>query len=192
MIGLAVLTFVATNIDGAFILIGFMADPAYRARDVVMGQLLGSTVMTLLCVLLAKAAMATPYAGYFGLLGLLQIIIGVRKLREGQRGPPDQAVYSLAAGWDGDGMRTMALAAIGGFGDNFSAYVPLFATTSAASTGTCLTVFAVMTGLSCFAAHWLVTRRALKQRFQSASHLLLPWLLIVLGIVITGRALSGS
>jgi cadmium resistance protein CadD (predicted permease) len=194
MIGLAALTFVATNIDGAFLLIAFMADPAYRARDVVMGQFLGSTVMTLLCVLVAKAAIATPYAGYFGLLGLLQVVIGVRKLYEGPRGPPGEAVYSPTIGWDGggNGLRTVALTTVGSFGDNFGVYVPLFATTSVAGIGTCMTVFATMTGLWCLAAHWLVTRRILKRRLQLASSLLLPWLLIVLGISITGRALSGG
>jgi cadmium resistance protein CadD (predicted permease) len=193
MIGLAVLTFVGTNIDGAFLLIGFMADPAYRTRDVVLGQFLSSIAMTLLCVLVARATSATPYAGYFGLLGLLQVLIGIRKLRDRHLNPPGDAVFSLAGGWDGggNGLRTVALTTIGGFGDNFGVYVPLFATTGVADTGLCVTVFAVMTGLWCFFAHWLVNRRILKHRLQLASHRLLPWLLIALGISITGRALAG-
>src|SRR5271155_109599 len=126
MLGLAVLTFLATNIDGAFLLIGFMADPAYRARDVVLGQFLASTCMTLLCVLLAKATLATPYASYFGFLGLLQVLIGVKKLYERRRNPADEPIYSLAAAWDGggNGLRVVAATCVGSFGDNFGAYVP--------------------------------------------------------------------
>jgi cadmium resistance protein CadD (predicted permease) len=35
---LAATVFVATNIDDIFILVGFLADPAYRMRDVVLGH----------------------------------------------------------------------------------------------------------------------------------------------------------
>jgi cadmium resistance protein CadD (predicted permease) len=40
--GLAVLLFASTNVDDIFVLIAFFSDRAFRAREVVAGQLLGS------------------------------------------------------------------------------------------------------------------------------------------------------
>ncbi len=39
LIGLAAVVFASTNIDDVFVLLGFFADPKFRARDVVIGPL---------------------------------------------------------------------------------------------------------------------------------------------------------
>src|SRR6185312_2054414 len=75
----AATVFVATNIDDIFILVGFLADPAYRIRDVILGQFLGVTAMTLLCLALSRTTMIVSPAA-FGWLGLLDIGIGAKKL----------------------------------------------------------------------------------------------------------------
>jgi len=41
LIGLAIVVFASTNIDDAFVLVGFLADKDFRVRDVVIGQYAG-------------------------------------------------------------------------------------------------------------------------------------------------------
>jgi cadmium resistance protein CadD (predicted permease) len=157
----AATVFVATNIDDIFILVGFLADPAYRIRDVILGQFLGVTAMTLLCLALSRTTMIVSPAA-FGWLGLLDIGIGAKKLydcravaRERMIGEPRRY---------GDGVRIITLATIGGLGDNVGVYV-LFAGGSA-DNGIFCAVLGVMTGLWCLGAYWLVRRGMLGRRLR--------------------------
>lgn len=188
VIALAVAAFAATNVDDIFILVGFMAHPSYRPRDVVLGQFLGGGVMTLLCFVLALAAIAISPA-WFGFLGLLVVAIGIRKLWSGApRLRHDHAMESLHSSNDYGEVSTVAVATIGGFGDNIGVYVPLFATRSLGDSGIVMLVFGAMTGLWCLAAFWLVYNREWGQWLRSAGYKLLPWLLIVLGVAIVSHA----
>src|SRR5688500_5314863 len=46
-VGLAIVLFVATNIDDVLVLLGFFADPGFRARHIVVGQYLGIGALVL-------------------------------------------------------------------------------------------------------------------------------------------------
>lgn len=185
VIALAVAAFVSTNIDDIFILVGFMSDPSYRMRDIIIGQCFGAAVMTLLCFALAMFVTAV-FPAYFGLLGIIEIIIGASKLRESptRRTVGKQPISKP----DEYGTRTVAFATIGGFGDNVSIYVPLFAAHSVADAELTLTVFGVMTGLSCFLSYWLVNNRASGYWLRPVGHGLLPWFLIAVGIAVMSHA----
>ena len=41
LIGLAVVAFTSTNIDDAFVLVGFFADKSFRTHEVIIGQYTG-------------------------------------------------------------------------------------------------------------------------------------------------------
>jgi cadmium resistance protein CadD (predicted permease) len=187
-VALAATAFAATNVDDIFILVGFMSDPSYRIRDVVLGQFFGATVMTLLCFALAMGAVAIAPA-YFGLLGLLEIAIGVKQLRDGRdASPPDATTASTKTGGGGNGFRTVTFATIGGFGDNVGVYVPLYAASTLAEAGVFVTVFGAMTGLLCLLGYWLVGRGTLGRRLRVIAARVLPWLLIAVGIGVLSHA----
>jgi len=79
LIGLAIVVFVSTNIDDAFVLVGFLADKHFRVRDVVIGQYAGVSVICAVSAIVALISLVIPPT-YIGLLGLIPIGIGAKKL----------------------------------------------------------------------------------------------------------------
>jgi cadmium resistance protein CadD (predicted permease) len=77
LIGLAIVVFASTNIDDAFVLVGFLADKHFRVRDVVIGQYAGVSVICAVSAIAALISLAIPPA-YIGLLGLIPIGIGAK------------------------------------------------------------------------------------------------------------------
>jgi len=65
--------------------------------------------------------------------------------------------------------------------------VPLFATSSAQAVGVIGAVFAVMTGLWCFAAHWLLRHPYAAAPVRRYGPALAPYALIAIGVAILLR-----
>lgn len=178
----AVLAFAATNIDDLFVLVGFFADPAFRARQVVLGQYLGIAALIAASLAGALATLMVPPA-YIGLLGVLPIAIGIRKLWRAWRAPggrdeeshPAAGVHKILA---------VAMVTIASGGDNIGVSVPMFAHRPALQQAVIVAVFAAMTALWCCGAHYLVNHRALGAPIRRHGHRLLPWILIAIGLVI--------
>ena len=59
---LGITLFAATNIDDTFVLLGFFADPKYRAHRVVIGQYLGIATLVAISLLAALIALIIPPA----------------------------------------------------------------------------------------------------------------------------------
>jgi len=79
LLGLAVVVFASTNIDDIFVLLGFLADPRFRPRNVAIGQYIG--IGALVAVSVAASLISLIFAPeYVGLLGILPVLIGVTKL----------------------------------------------------------------------------------------------------------------
>ena len=79
LFGLAIVLFVSTNVDDLVVLVGFFADPQFRARDVVAGQYAGLTLLFVVSAAGALLSLVIPSI-YLGLLGIFPILIGIRKL----------------------------------------------------------------------------------------------------------------
>jgi cadmium resistance protein CadD (predicted permease) len=185
LVSLAVMAFVSTNIDDAFVLVGFFADKNFRTHDVVIGQYLGISALCAASMIFALIALVIPPA-YIGLLGLVPIAIGINKLVY-----PGRARESEKPGADIDGHgRRLAVAAvtIANGGDNIATYTALFATRGGFEVPVIGIVFAVLTGLWCFAAHWLVNHRVLGTQIRAQARRVIPFLLIGLGALIIFRA----
>jgi len=187
LIGLAIVVFASTNIDDVFVLVAFFADKNFSARDVVIGQYAGVSTLYAVSAIAALISLIIPSA-YIGLLGLAPIAIGTKKLcslRRSQKKEEDlQRVSSTGAHG-----RRLAVAAVtmANGGDNIAVYTALFATRSGYELPTIGIVFAVMTGLLCLAAHWLVNHRALGAPIRHHAHRLVPFVLIGLGLLILIR-----
>jgi cadmium resistance protein CadD (predicted permease) len=186
LIGLAVVVFVSTNIDDVFVLVAFFADKNFHPRDVVIGQYAGVSTLYAISALAALVSLIIPSV-YLGLLGLAPIAIGIRKLYSLWCSRKKEKEHSSRTSAHG---RSLAVAAvtIANGGDNIAVYTALFATRSGFEVPVIGVVFAIMTGLWCLAAHWLVNHLALGAPIRRYRHQVVPFILIGLGILILIRA----
>src|ERR1700724_1322990 len=185
LIGLAVIVFASTNIDDAFVLVGFLADKNFRVRDVVIGEYAGVCALCAVSAIAALISLVIPPA-YIGLLGLIPIGIGAKKLSNLWRGKENKEEDSQPVSSIGALSKSLAVAAVtmANGGDNIAGYTALFATRNGHEASVLVIVFAMMTGLWCLAAHWLVSHRALGAPIRHHAHRVVPLVLIGLGILI--------
>jgi len=180
---LGITLFAATNIDDTFVLLGFFADPKYRAHRVVIGQYLGIATLVAISLLAALIALIIPPA-YVGFLGLLPIAIGARKLIDlwgGRDRGAEELERHPASAARGQILAVAAVTTANG-GDNIGVYTPVFAVRSGIETTVIIAVFVLMTALWCAIAHWLVHHRTIGAPIRRYGHLILPPLLIGLGL----------
>ena len=78
-VGVAVTVFLLTNIDDLLLLAAFFADPRWRPRAIVAGQLLGIGALVAMSTLAALSALVIPSA-WIALVGLAPLALGVRLL----------------------------------------------------------------------------------------------------------------
>jgi cadmium resistance protein CadD (predicted permease) len=185
LIGLAIVVFASTNIDDAFVLVGFLADKSFRVRDVVIGQYAGVSALCAVSAIAALISLVIPPA-YIGLLGLIPIAIGAKKLSNLWRGKENKKEDSQPVSGTGAFGKSLAVAAVtmANGGDNLAVYTALFASRNGHEVSAMVIVFAVMTGLWCLAAHWLVSHRALGAPIRHHAHRVVPFVLIGLGVLI--------
>jgi len=179
----AVTTFIATNIDEMFILVAFFAEPRMRAYDIVLGLYLGIGALVVVSIALGLFALFIP-AAYVGFLGLVPIALGVKELLDNDSDDleesPDRPGRSAVL--------TVTAVTIANGGDNLAIYTLLFSTRSGTALLFMIAVFAVMTGVWCAFAHWLVHHRTIGIPIRRYGQRVLPWVLIGLGVWIMADA----
>jgi cadmium resistance protein CadD (predicted permease) len=126
LIGLAIVVFASTNIDDAFLLVGFLADKNFRVRDVVIGQYTGVSALCAVSAIAALISLVIPPA-YIGLLGLIPIAIGAKKLSELWRGKENKEEDSQRVSSTRALGKSLAVAAVtmANGGDNVAVSIPL-------------------------------------------------------------------
>jgi cadmium resistance protein CadD (predicted permease) len=186
LIGIAVVLFASTNVDDVFVLLGFFADPKFKARQVVFGQAIGIGVLYSASVVASLISLVVPPA-YVGLLGVVPIVIGLKRVWELRKGadPNEEGVarHEKAPAGHGNVLAVAAITMANG-GDNVSIYTPLFATRSGFDIAVIGVVFAIMTLVWLGAAYWLTRHRTIGAPIRRYGHRLVPFVLIALGIVI--------
>lgn len=184
LLGLAIALFASTNVDDMFVLVGFFADPKFRPRDIVTGQYVGITALFALALLGSLLALVISRA-YIGLLGVVAIGVGAkrlfdlywnRELTESTLEHPDTGRHTRVA--------TVALLTLANGADNLGIYMPAFAIRSPIEIGMIAIIFAVMTGLWCFFAHWIVHHPTFGKPIRRYGQRMAPLLLIAIGISI--------
>lgn len=186
---LAIALFASTNIDDVFVLLGFFADPKFRARDVVLGQYLGITALFCVSVAASLFSLVIPRT-YVGLLGAVPILIGMKKLFDlyRRRDATEESLERHADTGDNGRAATVAFVTLANGGDNIGIYTPTFAIRSAHELVVIGLIFAVMTALWCFFAHWMVNHPKLGAPIRRYGHRVTPIVLIGLGILIFYQA----
>jgi cadmium resistance protein CadD (predicted permease) len=189
LIGLAIVLFASTNVDDVFVLVGFLSDKRFRARDTVLGQYVGITALFIASVAASLLSLVIPHA-YIGLLGVIPILIGGKKLLElyQQRDQTEEALEHHSDGNRNGQVATVALTTVANGGDNIGVYTPSFATRSAREMIVIALIFAVMTALWCFVAHAIVNHPKLGSLIRRYGHRMTPVVLVALGVLILYQA----
>jgi len=181
---LSIALFASTNVDDIFVLVAFFADTRFRARDIVLGQLLGIFTLTAGSFALSLAALAIP-GKWVGYLGLLPVALGLRMAwrafrrrddeKKGDDAPEEPAAKTAS-------ILSVALVTLANGADNVAAYVPFFATRKPWESGIVAGVFGLMTGLWCFFAYRIVHHPKLGAPLRKYGGRILPFVLVALGV----------
>jgi len=180
----AALLFAATNADDIVVLtvlsISSRASGQPRRWQIWAGQYAGFAVL-IAASLAAAAGLALVPLHWLWLLGLVPLGLGLGKLatairahRSGQQASP--AAVSGLTGVTG-------LTIVNG-GDNVSAYIPVFRTSSAAEIAVIIAVFLAGVGLYCLASVRLSGHRAVIQAVQQWGQWIVPVVFILIGFYI--------
>jgi cadmium resistance protein CadD (predicted permease) len=188
LVAFGVAVFASTNMDDLFVLMVFFADPAFPARQVILGQYVGILALVALSLLGALAALAIP-AGLVGLLGLLPLLIGLKKLLDLRKPAEDDVPAAPVERGSRLRFLTIALVTFSNGGDNIGVYVPLFATRAREEVAFLIGLFAVLVAVWCAISYLLVRRTAVGKPIRRYGHLLLPFVLIALGLSILAELL---
>lgn len=178
IVGTAVVAFASTNIDDIFVLLAFMGDRRLHPWQVVAGQYIGIGLITL-----GSAFAATRLSGLppkeVHLLGILPIVLGLWRLWLLRKG--DKTIKRpshLGA------VLTVAIVTISNGADNVAVYIPLFTKLGNSALTVFPIVFAILTGMWCLAARWLLSHPPISSLIDRWGHRTVPLILILLGIYI--------
>ena len=190
LIVLAIVLFASTNIDDVFVLLGFFADPKFKARQVVIGQFIGIGALYLTSVAASLISLVVPPA-YIGLLGLAPIFVGLKKawdLRRNAEVSEEESENHGRASTSQGNVVAVAAVTIANGGDNISIYTPLFAVRAGYDIAVIGVIFAIMTLIWLGAAHWLTHHRTIGAPMRRYGHRVVPFVLVALGVLILYEA----
>lgn len=188
---LAMVLFASTNLDDIFVLVGFFADVRFRTREIVIGQYLGIVILVAVSVAASLFSSILPRP-YIGLLAIIPIGIGVKSLLDVVRSGAGKHTGS-AIKRSGKGLKqvvTVAGITIANGGDNLGIYTPTFAIQSKMGLTVFALVFAVMTGVWCLFARWIVNHPKLGIPIRRYGHIAASAVLIALGVMVMVQAHS--
>jgi cadmium resistance protein CadD (predicted permease) len=189
LLGLAIALFASTNVDDAFVLVGFFADPKFRVREIVIGQYAGITALFAVSVAASLFSLLIPRP-YLGLMGVAPILIGAKRILDLNREQDKTEEISERHSDASVTVRTatVAFVTMTNGGDNIGVYAPSLAIRSLYDIAVIALVFLVMTAIWCFAAHSLVNHPKLGAPIRHLGHRVAPIVLIGLGILILYQA----
>ena len=180
----AVVLFAATNIDDFVVLttlsITSRAAGQPRRWHIWAGQYAGFAVLIAasLAVAVGLALVPLHWLWLLGLLplglGLARLVTAIRAHRSGQQASP--AVVTGLTGVIG--------ITIANGGDNLSAYIPVFRTSSAAAIAVIVAVFMAGVGVYCLASTRMAGHRAVIQAVQRWGQWVIPVVFIAIGFYI--------
>jgi cadmium resistance protein CadD (predicted permease) len=126
--------------------------------------------------------------GFIGLLGLVPIAMGLKSAWELLSDEPSEQVSDRISPARHTNIAAVAAVTVANGGDNVSVYIPLFAMRSASDIALMGVVFAVMTALWLYFAHWLTRHRMIGAPVRRYTRLLMPFVFVTLGVLILYQA----
>jgi cadmium resistance protein CadD (predicted permease) len=197
-ISVAISAFIATNLDDLFLLMVFFAHPDYKSSSVVIGQYVGIICIILICF---PAYLLKSFIPHFwlALMGLIPLFLGLKqlyKLRGHELRPkslqsehniPDKKSMKYNKKYNKLGMVSIAwvsiaLITITNGADNIGVYVPLFTNLNQMELILTILIFLLMTGIWCLLGRFVIKNTNLGNQIKEYGHIILPFVLIILGI----------
>lgn len=179
-LGIALITFMVTNIDDLLILSIYFASPKYKTKNIVIGQYLG--IVSLIVISLAGLIIGKIFEPHWvSLLGVLPFSLGVKdllSLLKKEDDPGDAEPVAQQSQWQ---FLNVSLVTIANGGDNIGVYAPLFANIKAQLIPVYITTWLLLTGCWCAMAYFMVKHPRVKVIFARYGKLILPVFLILLG-----------
>jgi len=179
VVGKAVVSFAATNIDDILVLTLFFAQKNMSRWRVVAGQYLGLGAVIAISMAGFFARLIIP-AAWIGFLGVAPIAIGLKKIVEWKKtddreADPKPVVASIPA---------VAAVTFANGGDNIAVYVPLFARSDGPALIATLIIFAIMIALWCAIGYYIGSHPIVSRVVDRFGVIIVPFVLIALGVYI--------
>lgn len=180
----AVSAFAATNIDDLVVLMFFFAAGKHEKNSVIIGQYLGFLSLAMLSSTAYFIQFMVP-SYFISLLGVFPVAIGLKKIMDlrNQGSETEALVLNDASGYWRNLFQVASVTFING-GDNLGVYGPLFAGMSPSNIFFVIMVFLAMVGVWCILAILMVENRFLGDKIEKYGHIVLPFVLIALGLMI--------
>jgi cadmium resistance transport/sequestration family protein len=189
-----IVTFAATNVDDILVLVMFFSqvNTSFRPHHVVLGQYLGFTTLVGVSLFGFLVSLVIPRP-WIGLLGFVPLWMGLRQLW-----PPHQVRASGAVKHPTSPLSTpsrfrhfldpqifkVTTVTIANGGDNIGIYTPLFASSSVGRLSILLVVFFTLVGIWCLIGYGLTRQPIVAMTMTRYGHILVPFVLIGLGVLI--------
>jgi cadmium resistance protein CadD (predicted permease) len=180
----AVVLFAATNADDIVVLtvlsISSRADGRPRRWQIWAGQYAGFAVLIAVSLAAAAGLALVPLHWLWPLgllplgLGLAKLVTAIRAHRSGRRASP-----AVVTGLTG----VIGITIVNG-GDNISAYIPVFRTSSAATIAVIVAVFMAGVGAYCLMSTHMAAHRTVIQAVQRWGQWAIPVVFIAIGFYI--------
>lgn len=182
-VGLGAVGFLSTNGDNLLLLLAFLADPAYRPRQVIVGYCVAMAALFGAAGAGAAAGSLLPVE-YLGFLGVVPLVLGVRRLIGLVRPPDDPRGKPVPPAVRGSNTLTVALIELANGADTVAVFAPLLAESRPAAATALGATFVAMTAAWCAAAYYISKHPATGDWARRYSRLLVPFALIGLGLYI--------
>lgn len=185
---IAIVSFIATNLDDLLLLMIFFAYPDYKNYQIIISQYLGISTLIIVSTFAYFFRFFIP-SSWINLLGIFPISIGIQKLLKlREKNSEENDSNKLENKSHNRIMKSpilvMASIVFANGGDNISVYAPLFANLNIYQLYFVVLIFLVMIGIWCFIGHVLVNNRKLGGNIRKYGHIILPFALILIGISI--------
>ena len=190
---LAIAIFASTNIDDAFVLLAFFANPRVNNTHVVVGQYLGIAAIVLAALACSAISLALPVRDV-GLLGILPIVIGVAQLWSAWRGRAKVQDVDTPQVGSVTAISTVAAITIANSADNVAIYIPYFAHETRPALILTLAIFTALVGVWCVGASRMTGHRRLGALIRRWARWIAPVVFIALGvyILVSSGAIRGQ
>ena len=180
---LATVAFAATNIDDAFVLLVYFASSKLKDAHIVVGTYIGIAILVIASMMLSAVSVVL-IPNDLGLLGVLPILIGLRQFWTAWSERGDDIFDITPGAGTVEVIELVAIRTIANGGDNIAVYIPLFAGKSFSAHILICVAFAILVGLWCFGASWMVKRSTLVAPLRRWGRWVTPIVLVSLGVLI--------
>lgn len=177
---LSAMAFISSNIDGMIIAIAYMSDPSYNGKNVLVGQILGFWILTVISLVIAQSLYLVPKESA-SLLGLIPILFGCYKLFNYST---KDALELAAVRPNGRQIQEISLLTIATGADELFAYSPIFATRKPHEISVLFFIFLIMTVIWWIMAKRLVDHQIIQRLISGKGPLLTPILMIAIGAML--------